>query len=77
MNIILILMAIILAIISGIIFYVFNCYIFSVVGQLLFVGNEVALSYNMFIYTGLITLCGVIIGCTYIIVKKINNIYKN
>lgn len=70
-------MAIILAVISSLIFYILNCYIFSVIGRVLFAGSEVTLSYHMFTYTGLITLCGVIIACTYIIIKKINNIEKN
>lgn len=68
--------AIVLGIISSCIFYGVNYYIFSVIGKIFFVGSEIELSYNMFIYTGLITLCGVIIACTYIIFKKIDKVAK-
>ncbi|WP_066505580.1 hypothetical protein [Abyssisolibacter fermentans] len=61
-------------IIAMIIFYIFNIFIFPIIGQIIFVGDGFTISYHMFTYTGLITLCGIIIVCTYIIIEKLNEI---
>lgn len=61
-------------IIAMIIFYIFNMFIMSIVGQVIFIGDNFTISYHMFTYTGLMTLCGVIVVCTYIIIEKVNEI---
>ncbi len=61
-------------IIAMVIFYIFNLTIMGIIGHFIFGGDEFYLSYHMFTYTGLITLCGVIVVCTYIIVEKLNEV---
>jgi hypothetical protein len=51
-------------IIAMIIFYIFNLFIISMFGQFIFVGDSFTISYHMFTYTALMTLCGVINICT-------------
>ncbi len=58
-------------IVAMIIFYILNTFIFSIIGGIIFVGDKFTISYHMFTYTGLMTLCGVIIVCTYIVVEKL------
>ena len=58
-------------IIAMIIFYIFNLFIMSMIGQFIFVGDSFTLSYHMFTYTGLMTLCGVVTVC---IVGKLNKV---
>jgi len=57
-----------------IIFYIFNLFIMSMIGQFIFVGDSFTISYHMFTYTGLMTLCGVVTVYTCIIVGKLNEI---
>ena len=61
-------------IIAMIIFYIFNLFIMSMIGQFIFVGDSFTISYHMFTYTGLMTLCGVVTVYTCIIVGKLNEI---
>lgn len=61
-------------IIAMVIFYIFNNFIMHIVGSFIFVGDPFTISYHMFTYTGLMTLCGVIVVCTYIIVGKLNEV---
>ena len=63
-----------IGILTMVIFYIFNIFIMGLIGQFIFVGDSVTISYHMFTYTGLMTLSAVIIVCTYIIVKKINEV---
>ncbi|VYU32340.1 hypothetical protein [Clostridium tertium] len=56
------------------VFYIFNMFIMQIIGQFIFVGDPVTLSYHLFTYTGLMTLCAVIIVCTYIIIEKLNEV---
>jgi len=63
-------------IIAMIIFYIFNLFIMSVIGQIIFIGDSFTISYHMFTYTGLMTLCGVVIVCTYIVVEKLNEVKR-
>ena len=49
-----------------VLFYIFNMFIMQILGQFIFIGNPVTISYHMFTYTGLMTLCGVI--------KKLNEV---
>ena len=64
-------------ILSGIfgmvIFYIVNEFIMYPIGQLIFVGDTITVSYHLFTYTGLILMFGIII-CTSIIVKKLDEI---
>jgi len=63
-----------IGIISMIIFYAFN-YFFSVTGgHYIFTGDSFTLGFHLFTYLGLMTLCGVIVVCTYIIIEKLNEI---
>lgn len=57
-----------------ILFYIFNMFIMQIIGQFIFVGNSVTISYHLFTYTGLMTLCAVIIVCTSIIIDKLNEV---
>ncbi|GAA0824895.1 hypothetical protein [Clostridium tertium] len=57
-----------------VLFYIFNMFIMQILGQFIFIGNPVTISYHMFTYTGLMTLCGVIVVCTCIIIKKLNEV---
>ncbi|MCR1949834.1 hypothetical protein NSA50_02020 [Clostridium sp. DSM 100503] len=61
-------------ILSVVLFYIFNMFIMQIIGQFIFVGDAVTISYHMFTYTGLMILCGVIIVCTCIIIKKLNEV---
>lgn len=63
-------------IIAMIIFYIFNLFIMSMIGQFIFVGDSFTISYHMFTYTGLMTLCGVVTVCTCIIVEKLNEVKR-
>ena len=57
-----------------ILFYIFSMFIMQIIGQFIFVGNSVTISYHLFTYTGLMTLCAVIIVCTSIIIDKLNEV---
>jgi len=61
-------------IVAMVVFYIFNLTVMQVIGHYIFVGDAFTISYHMFTYTGLITLCGVIVVCTYIIVEKLNEV---
>lgn len=61
-------------ILAMILFYIFNMFIMQIIGQFIFVGNSVTISYHLFTYTGLMTLCAVIIVCTSIIIDKLNEV---
>lgn len=61
-------------IISMIVFYIFNIFIMGLIGQFIFVGDNFTISYHLFTYTGLMTLCGVIVTCTFIIIEKLNEV---
>ncbi|WP_041703701.1 hypothetical protein [Lachnoclostridium phytofermentans] len=60
-------------IIAMIFFYIFNMFM-TIIGQVIFFGDSFTLSYHLFTYTGLMTLCGVIVVCTCIIIEKLNEI---
>lgn len=62
-------------VISSIIFMVFTLYFGSWIGMLIFnSGDAYEMSYHMFTRMGLITLSGIVVTCTIIIVKKLNEI---
>jgi hypothetical protein len=63
--------------IAMIAFYIFNMLVMSIIGQVIFVGDSFTISYHLFTYTGLMTLCGVIIVCTYIIIEKLDEVKKS
>ena len=56
------------------VFYIFNISIMKIIGYFIFIGDEFTISYHLFTYTGLMTLCAVIIVCTCIIIDKLNEI---
>lgn len=58
------------------IFYIFNLFIMQTIGQFIFVGDSVNISYHLFTYIGLMTLCAVIIVCTSIVIDKLNEVKK-
>jgi hypothetical protein len=61
-------------ILAMVVFYIFNIFIMQIIGQYIFVGDPVTISYHLFTYTGLMTLCAVIVICTYVIIGKLNEI---
>ena len=62
-------------VISSIIFMFFTLNFGSWIGMFIFKGGDAyEMSYHMFTRMGLITLSGIIITCTIIIVKKINEV---
>lgn len=62
-------------VISSIIFFIFTQNFGSWIGMLIFnSGDAFEVSYHMFTRMGLITLSGIVITCTIIIVKKLNEI---
>ena len=61
-------------ILAMVVFYIFNMFIMQIIGQFIFVGDSVTISYQLFTYTGLMTLCAVIIVCTSIIIDKLNEV---
>lgn len=61
-------------ILAMVVFYIFNMFIMQIIGQFIFVGDSVTLSYHLFTYTGLMTLCAVIIVFTSIIINKLNEV---
>lgn len=61
-------------ILAMVVFYIFNIFIMQIIGQFIFVGDSVTISYHLFTYTGLMTLCAVIIVCTLIIIDKLNEV---
>ena len=68
-------MNIILSAIIGMVgFYIVNQFIMYPIGELIFWGDQFTISYHLFTYTGLILIFGLIIVCTIIIVKKLDEI---
>ncbi len=66
--------AVLLAIILFFVFYFFNRYILYAIGFMITVGgDDYELSYHMFSYTGIAFIASVV-TCTYIIVKKIEEV---
>lgn len=61
-------------ILAMLVFYIFNISIMQIIGYFIFIGDEFTISYHLFTYTGLMTLCAVIIVCTCIIIDKLNEI---
>lgn len=55
-------------------FYIVNTFIMPLIGEVIFVGDSVTLSYHSFTYTGLILIFGLIVIYTGIIVKKLDEI---
>ncbi|QHI73089.1 hypothetical protein [Aminipila terrae] len=61
-------------VISAIIFTIFTLVIGNWIGMIIFKGDQYELSYHIFTRMGLIALSGIIITCTIIIVKKLNQV---
>ena len=67
--------AVLLAIILFFVFYFFNRYILYAIGFMITVGgDDYELSYHMFSYTGIAFIASLVVTCTYIIVKKIEEV---
>jgi len=61
-------------VISSVMFMFLTLYFGSWIGMFIFVGDEYEMSYHMFTRMGLIVLSGIVITCTIIIVKKIDEV---
>jgi len=61
-------------VISSIIFTFFTLYFGSWISMFIFKGDAYEMFYHMFTRMGLITLSGIVVTCTIIIVKKINEV---
>lgn len=59
-----------------VVFILFNLFIRGIVGNFITMGDGSADSYHMFTYIGLVTLCGVIITCTFIIIEKLDDVKR-
>lgn len=57
-----------------IIFLIANMFIMPFIGQYIFIGDTITISYHMFTYTGLMLLSGILVVCTCIIVEKLNEL---
>lgn len=63
-------------VIAMIVFYLFNLLIMGFIGNFIFIGDGFTISYHLFTYTGLMTLCGVIITCTFTVIEKLDEVKK-
>lgn len=63
-------------VIAMIVFYLFNLLIMGFIGNFIFIGDDFTISYHLFTYTGLMTLCGVIITCTFTVIEKLDEVKK-
>lgn len=67
--------AALLAIILFFVFYFFNRYILYAIGFMITVGgDDYELSYHTLSYTGIAFIASLVVTCTYIIVKKIEEL---
>ena len=66
--------AILYGVIGSIVFMYLTLIFGNWIGMLIFKGDAYELSYHMFTRMGLVVLSGIIITCTIIIVKKLNEI---
>lgn len=62
--------SILYGIISAVVFFIVTLFILVPIGMSVIPGDAFTLSYHMFSYMGIVALCGTIITCTIIIVKK-------
>lgn len=59
--------------IAMVVFVLFNLFIKGIVGNFIDMGYGSA---HIFTYIGLVTLCGVIITCTFTIIEKLDEVKK-
>lgn len=64
-------------VISSIIFFVFTQNFGSWISMFIFTGDAYEMSYHTFTRMALIVLSGIIISCTIIIVKKLNEVIES
>lgn len=63
-----------IGIVTMIIFFIINLFVMPLIFQYIFIGYPFTITDHMFTYTGLMILCGAIVVCTCIIVKKLNEV---
>lgn len=63
-------------IVSSIFFWIINIIFLVPLGSIIFLGDAFTISYHLFTYMGLIALCFVIVFCTSLILKKLDEIKK-
>lgn len=57
-------------------FVLFNLFIRGLVGNFITLGDGSADSYHIFTYIALVTLCGVIVTCTFTIIENLDEVKK-
>ena len=69
---------------KGILYGVLAMVIFTAVDLLLLMplfslipGDDFTMSFHLFTYGGVTLLCGVVVTCTYLILRKLDQIHKN
>ena len=69
---------------KGILYGVLAMVIFTAVDLLLLIplfslipGDDFTMSFHLFTYGGVTLLCGVVVTCTYLILRKLDQIHKN
>ena len=69
---------------KGILYGVLAMVIFTAVDLLLLMplfslipGDDFTMSFHLFTYGGVTLLCGVLVTCTYLILRKLDQIHKN
>ena len=59
---------------SMVLFYIFNLFIMGFIGNFIFTGDDFTIAYHLFTYTGLMTLCGIIVICTLKVIEKLDEV---
>ena len=69
---------------KGILYGVLAMVIFTAVDLLLLMplfslipGDDFTMSFHLFTYGGVTLLCGVVVTCTYLVLRKLDQVYKN
>ncbi|HIR83996.1 MAG TPA: hypothetical protein IAA56_01520 [Candidatus Galloscillospira excrementavium] len=69
---------------KGILYGVLAMVIFTPVDLLLLIplfslipGDDFTMSFHLFTYGGVTLLCGVVVTCTYLVLRKLDQVHKN
>ena len=69
---------------KGILYGVLAMVIFTAVDLLLLIplfslipGDDFTMSFHLFTYGGVTLLCGVVVTCTYLVLRKLDQVHKN
>ncbi len=69
---------------KGILYGVLAMVIFTAVDLLLLMplfslipGDDFTMSFHLFTYGGVTLLCGVVVTCTYLVLRKLDQVHKN